>query len=179
MVRANYVFAARWRRSGYKPISLPPWESEPNISRHAETSSLTYHSSFAHIVCGRIAPLRPTCSPFVAGMYIITSLQVEHAQLYLKATSSLLSRRSRDGAAGGAVSSSSVAALKLVEKKKDDEVEDHESGSGGWQHGEWEMGRRLVQEVVGGEEAAVREVQRSLPTELRHQSPPRHPSSSS
>lgn len=29
---------------------------------------------------------------------------------------------------------------------------------GGWQHGEWEMGRRLVRETTQGEEVAVREV---------------------
>ena len=28
----------------------------------------------------------------------------------------------------------------------------------GWQHGEWELGRRLVSEVAGGNEAAIREV---------------------
>ena len=33
-----------------------------------------------------------------------------------------------------------------------------EESSEGWKHADWELGRRLVGEVNGGEEAAVREV---------------------
>jgi tetratricopeptide (TPR) repeat protein len=75
--------------------------------------------------------------------------------------------------------SKAVSNLKLVERPKAQEATDGGEGtvtdnqgrtddgqgasagsgdSGGWQHAEWELGRRLVGEVEGGEEAAVREV---------------------
>ena len=41
-------------------------------------------------------------------------------------------------------------------REQDDEGEEVEEG--GWKHADWELGRRLVGEVQGGEEAAVREV---------------------
>ena len=37
-----------------------------------------------------------------------------------------------------------------------------ERPEGSWEHGEWELGKRLVTEEEGGEEVAVREVRISF-----------------
>ena len=94
----------------------------------------------------------------------------EHAQMFLYAKSSLLEALETtseipktSGTDGeieiGAKIVDGIKTVEAVEKRIDS------AGSGdvdglvsGWQHGEWELGRRLVTEAINGEEVAVREV---------------------
>lgn len=77
------------------------------------------------------------------------------AQLFILAKSSLYNKV---GCSTVAPVSTSVQAIEL-EKKSD--LVDGSDGiaveeKSGWTHSEWELGRRLVSEAAGGEEAAVR-----------------------
>ena len=75
----------------------------------------------------------------------------EHAQMYLLAKSTLVpdSQIKKEEP-----SESKQSAYRLVEKPPIDP----EDGGSSWIHAEWELGRRVVSEVEGGNEAAVREV---------------------
>ena len=77
--------------------------------------------------------------------------QTEHAMMYLQATSSLVSAEQQKKECAG---------YRLVPKGRPSAVAAKEAAAGGsgWEHAEWELGRRVVDEVEGGEEAAVREV---------------------
>lgn len=77
--------------------------------------------------------------------------QFDVSQLYLQATSSLVSLNSNNH------HKIQGKELKLInEKKMEDGILN--SNPNAWKHAEWELGKRLVGEVEGGEEAAVREV---------------------
>jgi hypothetical protein len=83
--------------------------------------------------------------------------QTDYAQLLLIAKSKLLENEIAATKPSDGISANQTRFMKS--KLKDDDEE--EKSAGGWQHAEWEVGRRLVGEVEGentGEEAAVREV---------------------
>jgi tetratricopeptide (TPR) repeat protein len=77
--------------------------------------------------------------------------QQEYAQLLLNATSGLVATDPAESTSGGTEPN---AGVELLEDKPIEVGE----GEGGWQHSEWEVGRRLVREAATGEEAALREV---------------------
>jgi hypothetical protein len=74
--------------------------------------------------------------------------QTAHAQLFLLARSKLIEREKHDTVAR------ECPDLKLIPRVEPESL----VTEGGWKHAEWEVGRRLVGEVNGGEEAAIREV---------------------
>ena len=95
----------------------------------------------------------------------------EYAQLFLYAKSSLIessasttnttdSTTSTDSAAVGEAkpTEGSGAAILAPATNPDTVYGVDPANPQGWQHSEWEMGRRMVREVEGGEEVAVREV---------------------
>ena len=47
---------------------------------------------------------------------------------------------------------------KVALLQTEEEIAAQKSEEGGWTHGEWELGKRLVAEEESGEEVAVREV---------------------
>lgn len=76
--------------------------------------------------------------------------QTDYAQLILVAKSKLSRNLSPR------VSEEDKKPIRFMKEKK---IEEGEKQEGGWQHAEWEMGKRLVGEVEGdnsGQEAAVR-----------------------
>ena len=74
--------------------------------------------------------------------------QTAHAQLFLLAKSTLIEREKL------AIVSRECPDLELIPRVDAEAL----TTEGGWKHAEWEVGRRLVGEVNGGEEAAIREV---------------------
>ena len=86
----------------------------------------------------------------------------DYAQLYLYAKSSLMNRSRPGSSQVDAVvakqPSRGVMAKDLCSTSCDPPLPDNNDGDTGWQHSEWELGRRMVREGEGGEEVSVREV---------------------
>ena len=83
----------------------------------------------------------------------------EYAQLFLYAKSSLLGDSDGAPAAPSAPVVDELPPPPAVQVTPvSAEAEGGETKSEGWEHSEWEMGRRMVREGAGGEEIAVREV---------------------
>ncbi|KAJ1420394.1 hypothetical protein B484DRAFT_453130 [Ochromonadaceae sp. CCMP2298] len=85
------------------------------------------------------------------------SQHTAYAQLFLYAKSSFGYTAPPPAPSGTMLK---VAAAPPVEGEPEEGIPDvpGEGGSSGWQHGEFELGRRMVREAENGEEAAVREV---------------------
>jgi hypothetical protein len=88
----------------------------------------------------------------------------DYAQLYLYAHSSLTAQTQAQTQKlstppnAAELAGEMPATVRLVEKPSPNAPAIEGEVSTGWQHGEWELGRRLVSEAEGGEEVAVREV---------------------
>lgn len=89
----------------------------------------------------------------------------DYAQLYLFAKSGLVGTavvNAADNDVAAADASCADASLMAAESKLQPQLVAHampeQPAEGGWEHSEWEMGRRLVRETTQGEEVAVREV---------------------
>lgn len=78
------------------------------------------------------------------------------AQLYLVAKSSIVSQGSSSTNLVTAVEVSEIAHNQTLSNQQQSQASPDD---GSWQHGEWELGRRLVSSADNGDEAAVREVQ--------------------
>lgn len=85
----------------------------------------------------------------------------DYAQLYLYAKSSLVAPVAVASAAPGGADASLPPAVDSKPQQPElvtPPLPAQPETAGGWQHSEWEMGRRMVRETTQGEEVAVREV---------------------